>query len=443
MRAPFLAVLLLSALPARADDAARAPQGPPAEVQEEKDAPQLVQLERVLTQKLEAKQNGQVTPAAFKEFARNFRATLDKTWAELPKSPANIGLHARIVAKLDDPSQALASLDAALVQNPDSPILYKARGHVQFQQHDYPAALASANWVLKYNQDHGQPADPEALSLKYSTEGRVAGMGTPTAQPLTARTQAPQTAAGQSDGRPAVLAAKADRAAPSEIPTPVSAPSGEPAPKQGRSPLLPILLLTGTALTVYGGYQIVKSKSTQTATEGLNPASEVSPEQTRRNYINSAVLIGTPVVIAGLVYGGPALWGPIAPAARTLWQHGEASLERVAASESGAVNLARARDLRAAPTLNNLNVQLAAQEIAGGHAYAKHAADLGVKNPAELAARIESIMANPTMVRALSNGRTAYWHKASATVVIRDPSALDGGTAFVPKNGVNYFLNLR
>ncbi len=43
----------------------------------------------------------------------------------------------------------------------------------------------------------------------------------------------------------------------------------------------------------------------------------------------------------------------------------------------------------------------------------------------------------------LSNGRSAYWDDASGMVVIRNPNAVDGGTAFKPTNGKSYFNNLR
>ncbi|WP_255825840.1 hypothetical protein [Amycolatopsis sp. GM8] len=36
--------------------------------------------------------------------------------------------------------------------------------------------------------------------------------------------------------------------------------------------------------------------------------------------------------------------------------------------------------------------------------------------------------------------RSAYWK--DGTVVIRNPNAVDGGTAFRPTNGYDYFLNL-
>lgn len=132
-------------------------------------APDLVRLETILAVKLQAKEKGQVTPQAFAEFVAKFRSDLSETGARVPPSPANTGLHARILARLQEPGEALARLDEALLQEPDNSTLLNARGYVQLQQGDYSGALAS------YNQDHGQPADKGALSIKYSSEDRIAG----------------------------------------------------------------------------------------------------------------------------------------------------------------------------------------------------------------------------------------------------------------------------
>ncbi len=43
-------------------------------------------------------------------------------------------------------------------------------------------------------------------------------------------------------------------------------------------------------------------------------------------------------------------------------------------------------------------------------------------------------------MQSLSGGRTAYLR--DGTVVIRDPEAADGGTAFRPTDGYGYFLGL-
>lgn len=61
----------------------------------------------------------------------------------------------------------------------------------------------------------------------------------------------------------------------------------------------------------------------------------------------------------------------------------------------------------------------------------------------QFAGQIESILANPSAKKPLSNGRSAYWDDTTGIVVIRNPNAADGGTAFEPMNGEAYFNNLR
>jgi hypothetical protein len=59
-----------------------------------------------------------------------------------------------------------------------------------------------------------------------------------------------------------------------------------------------------------------------------------------------------------------------------------------------------------------LNRQLASREIAGGHAFGKHAdefADLGITTRDQFAGHIENIMNNPSAFRELRNGRSAFW----------------------------------
>ncbi|MBU9808854.1 hemagglutinin repeat-containing protein, partial [Rahnella sp. SL6] len=89
------------------------------------------------------------------------------------------------------------------------------------------------------------------------------------------------------------------------------------------------------------------------------------------------------------------------------------------------------------------------RDIADGHAFEKHVleqneyADLGIKTKEQFAQHIENVVRNPTSTKELSNGRSAYWDQSSGTVVIRNPKAADGGTAFRPTNGRAYFDNLR
>lgn len=92
-----------------------------------------------------------------------------------------------------------------------------------------------------------------------------------------------------------------------------------------------------------------------------------------------------------------------------------------------------------------LGRQLASQEIAGGHAFIKHVIQRGefpgIHTRAEFANMIENVMEKASHVRNLSGGRTAFWR--DGVVVIRNPGAVDGGTAFVPNgNGFDYFMNV-
>jgi tetratricopeptide (TPR) repeat protein len=112
-------------------------------------------------------------------------------------------------------------------------------------------------------------------------------------------------------------------------------PDRAPAPNRGM-PLLP-LMAAGVGLSALGLYKVALSRGTSSSEEGLNPSPEVSPEQVRRNYVNSAVVIGTPIVVAALVYGGPMAWRAIAPTATTLVRGGQQSIQQVTASEAGAL----------------------------------------------------------------------------------------------------------
>jgi RHS repeat-associated protein len=87
-----------------------------------------------------------------------------------------------------------------------------------------------------------------------------------------------------------------------------------------------------------------------------------------------------------------------------------------------------------------------AARIAGGHAFSKHAKEFssfGIRTERDFARHIDDVMANPTATRTLERGRTAFWDQRTGTVVIRDPSSVDGGTAFIPTRGIDYFNGLR
>lgn len=181
----LLAVALLSASPASAQDDARPPEPQPAltaETEATKAAPELARLDQVLTLAQEAKQQGRLAPERYEEFLKQFRGSLDTARTVTPPSPAASALYARILARLGEPQEAMAALTPALEQDPDNPNLRVALGHVRYEEKDYPAALKEAEAVLKRD-----PANKEALALKYFSQGRTSGVsGTAGIAPIAA-----------------------------------------------------------------------------------------------------------------------------------------------------------------------------------------------------------------------------------------------------------------
>ncbi|MBP2198991.1 VENN motif pre-toxin domain-containing protein [Pantoea cypripedii] len=110
---------------------------------------------------------------------------------------------------------------------------------------------------------------------------------------------------------------------------------------------------------------------------------------------------------------------------------------------------ARNNEAHSATNSKNLNAELTGKEIANGHAYEKHViqqnefADLGITTREQFAQHIEDVVRNPTSVKELSGGRSAFWDQSTKTVVIRNLKPGDGGTAFRPVDGRAYFDNLR
>ena len=92
-----------------------------------------------------------------------------------------------------------------------------------------------------------------------------------------------------------------------------------------------------------------------------------------------------------------------------------------------------------------LAIKSTAEQIAKGHAFVKHVVERGefpgIRTREQFAEVIERTMSKAEYVRGLSNGRTAYWK--DGVVVIRHRAATDGGTAFVPQRGLEYFRGLQ
>jgi RHS repeat-associated protein len=84
-----------------------------------------------------------------------------------------------------------------------------------------------------------------------------------------------------------------------------------------------------------------------------------------------------------------------------------------------------------------------AEKITNGHAFLKHAGEFGNITKNEFKDLVQETISNPSDARSLANGRTAYWNESEQMVVIKNPNAADGGTAFRPTAGKSYFDNLR
>jgi len=89
-----------------------------------------------------------------------------------------------------------------------------------------------------------------------------------------------------------------------------------------------------------------------------------------------------------------------------------------------------------------LKNKLIAEKISGGHSYAKHVI-LQKEFPGfsrrQFESHIRNILNNPSEMKNLSKGRTGYWDEISETVIVRNPFAKDGGTAFRPTTKKEFY----
>jgi RHS repeat-associated protein len=106
-----------------------------------------------------------------------------------------------------------------------------------------------------------------------------------------------------------------------------------------------------------------------------------------------------------------------------------------------AIQTARAARAAAAAAVE-ASAEADATLIANGHAFAKHGAEFGNISQGEFQALVKDTISNPSDFKYLSNGRSAFWSDQNQMVVIRNPGAADGGTAFSPAAGKAYFNNV-
>ncbi len=96
-----------------------------------------------------------------------------------------------------------------------------------------------------------------------------------------------------------------------------------------------------------------------------------------------------------------------------------------------------------------LKKQLIAEQISKGHSFEKHVLRQGefpswIRTKKQLQDHIEIVLNDPiTTQKTIDNIRTVYVHRPSHTVIIHNVKAVDRGTVFQPKVGIDEFLQSR
>ncbi|WP_271409609.1 two-partner secretion domain-containing protein [Pseudomonas sp. Q1-7] len=155
--------------------------------------------------------------------------------------------------------------------------------------------------------------------------------------------------------------------------------------------------------------------------------------QTAQNIITNNVVVGRDGASAGFWANAAQLIAGMVGAGKPA-----SGAKGSSTISTGAENAANAAKLR---------TRLAAEEIAGGHAFEKHVLiqgefkGLGIRTREQFASHIENVMTNPSSVRYYKDGRTVYLQESTGTVVFRNPNGGEG-TAFQPKNWKEYTSTL-
>jgi len=313
----LLAILLLPAFSAFAAEAT---------------APELLKLERRLTEKKEAKEKGSVSEEEYRLFLDQFRFEFKESSAKVLPSSENIATKARILVLLGETGEAVASINRALDERPDDATLRLSLGRTQLESKDYAAALAAAEEVLKRD-----PTNLNALFLKHESSGRIAGTSSNAGNWFPSPAPGPQAAA--SNSRPIVAYSPETKrgARAAEVP---GIAADAPASKDGKPlPIWPLALPVSAALI---GYGVVRSKSTLSQEEDVGHAVRIDPEDDARWKRHAKAVVLSVAVGVGVVYGGPLAWRVAVPLVTTIWRGGTLPVQRIAAS----------------PTVENLNARV-------------------------------------------------------------------------------------
>lgn len=209
--------------------------------------PQLLRLEQVLSEKLAIKKEGRIAPEEYLAWETNFRENLGAAMSRAIPSPDNQAAHARITALLGERSEAYASLDRALENDPESPVLLRTKGQLQLEQGDFPGA-AENTWAA---YEKSGRTDMAALALHHTAKNRRAPSAV--SAPPPSADSVPASVANDSN-KPYRLAVKG-KATPTEVPAVVRPESTnlEENRGSGLSLVTKLGIAVGILMLVWGG----------------------------------------------------------------------------------------------------------------------------------------------------------------------------------------------
>lgn len=179
------------------------------------------------------------------------------TLTKVPPSPENTAVHARITAQLGERAEARSSLDAALEQNPGSPVLLRTKGQILYEQNDFPGA---AQHGLQAWEKSGR-TDEGAWALYQLSKGRSVPSGTGASAPgASSLTQGQAAVSADDSSKPYKLSVKGSVQV-SAVPSPGEAEK-VPAKRKGL-PLWPLAVPLAGGLIAYGVYRGTKQPEAQ------------------------------------------------------------------------------------------------------------------------------------------------------------------------------------
>jgi hypothetical protein len=125
---------------------------------------------------------------------------------------------------------------------------------------------------------------------------------------------------------------------------------------------------------------------------------------------------------------------------------GFAILRAIVTGNSGdsSVNDVLPNTVTIGPSGNIPKIPLAViEQIANGHGWEDHQGEFRDWSQSDYQQAVQDTIDDPSDYKSLQDGRKAYWNDKLDMVVVVNPQDPDGGTAFRPKDGKDYFNRLK